>query len=177
MIYGSCAGFHAVDVDSGSVYDIYLPTHVRAVPGMDFFLSFWFLPLPFLRWPKCLSVPVDHCQPLAVEKQMEGSKWMYLRGLCLTLCPVPKVHMSPWLGAAHSGLVLASKAIIKWLWPYFSVSVDPEQYPTSCNHNSPEYGWNGATGLLWGWRSLCKHIWKDHQGRGSAVGRDANFSW
>uniref|UniRef100_A0A670IZA2 non-specific serine/threonine protein kinase n=1 Tax=Podarcis muralis TaxID=64176 RepID=A0A670IZA2_PODMU len=29
VIYGSCAGFHAVDVDSGSVYDIYLPTHVR----------------------------------------------------------------------------------------------------------------------------------------------------
>lgn len=28
VIYGSCAGFHAVDVDSGSVYDIYLPTHV-----------------------------------------------------------------------------------------------------------------------------------------------------
>uniref|UniRef100_A0A7M4F5Z2 non-specific serine/threonine protein kinase n=1 Tax=Crocodylus porosus TaxID=8502 RepID=A0A7M4F5Z2_CROPO len=32
VIYGSCAGFHAVDVDSGSVYDIYLPTHVRTVP-------------------------------------------------------------------------------------------------------------------------------------------------
>ncbi|XP_065279779.1 mitogen-activated protein kinase kinase kinase kinase 4 isoform X14 [Emys orbicularis] len=31
VIYGSCAGFHAVDVDSGSVYDIYLPTHVRIV--------------------------------------------------------------------------------------------------------------------------------------------------
>ncbi|XP_073095381.1 mitogen-activated protein kinase kinase kinase kinase 4 isoform X13 [Manis javanica] len=32
VIYGSCAGFHAVDVDSGSVYDIYLPTHVRKSP-------------------------------------------------------------------------------------------------------------------------------------------------
>ncbi|XP_012972816.1 mitogen-activated protein kinase kinase kinase kinase 4 isoform X20 [Mesocricetus auratus] len=32
VIYGSCAGFHAVDVDSGSVYDIYLPTHVRKTP-------------------------------------------------------------------------------------------------------------------------------------------------
>ncbi|KAM9766287.1 mitogen-activated protein kinase kinase kinase kinase 4-like isoform 15-T15 [Menidia menidia] len=30
VIYGSCSGFHAVDVDSGAVYDIYLPTHVRA---------------------------------------------------------------------------------------------------------------------------------------------------
>ncbi|KAL1247040.1 hypothetical protein QQF64_034475 [Cirrhinus molitorella] len=25
--YGSCSGFHSVDVDSGAVYDIYLPTH------------------------------------------------------------------------------------------------------------------------------------------------------
>uniref|UniRef100_F7BSW7 non-specific serine/threonine protein kinase n=1 Tax=Ornithorhynchus anatinus TaxID=9258 RepID=F7BSW7_ORNAN len=32
VIYGSCAGFHAVDVDSGSVYDIYLPTHVSCNP-------------------------------------------------------------------------------------------------------------------------------------------------
>uniref|UniRef100_A0A9J8BVL6 non-specific serine/threonine protein kinase n=1 Tax=Cyprinus carpio carpio TaxID=630221 RepID=A0A9J8BVL6_CYPCA len=31
VIYGSCSGFHAVDVDSGAVYDIYLPTHVRPV--------------------------------------------------------------------------------------------------------------------------------------------------
>ncbi|KAM8721839.1 mitogen-activated protein kinase kinase kinase kinase 4-like isoform 13-T13 [Acanthopagrus schlegelii] len=30
VIYGSCSGFHAVDVDSGAVYDIYLPTHVSA---------------------------------------------------------------------------------------------------------------------------------------------------
>ncbi|XP_046275956.1 mitogen-activated protein kinase kinase kinase kinase 4 isoform X22 [Marmota monax] len=29
VIYGSSAGFHAVDVDSGSVYDIYLPTHIQ----------------------------------------------------------------------------------------------------------------------------------------------------
>lgn len=32
VIYGSCSGFHAVDVDSGAVYDIYLPTHVRIIP-------------------------------------------------------------------------------------------------------------------------------------------------
>lgn len=32
VIYGSCSGFHAVDVDSGAVYDIYLPTHVRMHP-------------------------------------------------------------------------------------------------------------------------------------------------
>uniref|UniRef100_A0A3Q3MI62 non-specific serine/threonine protein kinase n=1 Tax=Labrus bergylta TaxID=56723 RepID=A0A3Q3MI62_9LABR len=31
VIYGSCSGFHAVDVDSGAVYDIYLPTHSHAI--------------------------------------------------------------------------------------------------------------------------------------------------
>ncbi|TRY99927.1 hypothetical protein DNTS_003746, partial [Danionella cerebrum] len=30
VIYGSCSGFHAVDVDSGAVYDIYLPTHIKS---------------------------------------------------------------------------------------------------------------------------------------------------
>nr|XP_014348138.1 PREDICTED: mitogen-activated protein kinase kinase kinase kinase 4 [Latimeria chalumnae] len=29
VIYGSSSGFHAVDVDSGTVYDIYLPTHIQ----------------------------------------------------------------------------------------------------------------------------------------------------
>lgn len=28
MIYGSAEGFHAVDLDSAEVYDIYLPKHV-----------------------------------------------------------------------------------------------------------------------------------------------------
>lgn len=42
VIYGSCAGFHAVDVDSGSVYDIYLPTHVRKSPSDG--LVAWFCP-------------------------------------------------------------------------------------------------------------------------------------
>lgn len=28
VIYGSSAGFHAVDVDSGNSYDIYIPVHV-----------------------------------------------------------------------------------------------------------------------------------------------------
>lgn len=30
VIYGSSEGFHAVELDSGSVYDIYVPTHVSA---------------------------------------------------------------------------------------------------------------------------------------------------
>lgn len=28
VIYGSAEGFHAVDLDSATVYDIYLPKHV-----------------------------------------------------------------------------------------------------------------------------------------------------
>ena len=35
VIYGSLSGFHAIDVDSGTPYDLYLPTHVRpAVPSV-----------------------------------------------------------------------------------------------------------------------------------------------
>lgn len=30
VIYGSAEGFHAVDLDSATVYDIYLPKHVRS---------------------------------------------------------------------------------------------------------------------------------------------------
>lgn len=29
VIYGSCVGFHVIDVDSGNPYDIYIPSHVR----------------------------------------------------------------------------------------------------------------------------------------------------
>ena len=28
VVYGSSEGFHAVELDSGAVYDIYVPTHV-----------------------------------------------------------------------------------------------------------------------------------------------------
>lgn len=31
VIYGSADGFHAVDLDSATVYDIYLPKHVRTI--------------------------------------------------------------------------------------------------------------------------------------------------
>ena len=33
VIYGSCAGFHAIDVDSGNNYDIYIPVHVSGRPA------------------------------------------------------------------------------------------------------------------------------------------------
>ncbi|XP_069468828.1 nik-related protein kinase isoform X3 [Ambystoma mexicanum] len=29
IIYGSAVGFHAIDVDTGTVYDLYLPTHIQ----------------------------------------------------------------------------------------------------------------------------------------------------
>lgn len=31
VIYGSADGFHAVDLDSASVYDIYMPKHVKYI--------------------------------------------------------------------------------------------------------------------------------------------------
>ncbi|XP_035006141.1 mitogen-activated protein kinase kinase kinase kinase 4 isoform X9 [Hippoglossus stenolepis] len=46
VIYGSCSGFHAVDVDSGAVYDIYLPTHVSAQPRRPSYLVFHTLRSP-----------------------------------------------------------------------------------------------------------------------------------
>uniref|UniRef100_A0A3B3WBN5 non-specific serine/threonine protein kinase n=1 Tax=Poecilia mexicana TaxID=48701 RepID=A0A3B3WBN5_9TELE len=30
VIYGSCTGFHAIDVDSGNNYDIYIPVHIQS---------------------------------------------------------------------------------------------------------------------------------------------------
>lgn len=32
VIYGSSEGFHAIDLDSGNVYDIYIPSHVSFCP-------------------------------------------------------------------------------------------------------------------------------------------------
>lgn len=42
-----------------------------------------------------------------------------LRGLCLTLCPVLMVSMSPWLGAAHSALTWANMTVsgVAAKWP------------------------------------------------------------
>jgi hypothetical protein len=31
VLYGSASGFHAVDLDSASVYDIYLPKHAQVI--------------------------------------------------------------------------------------------------------------------------------------------------
>lgn len=31
VVYGSTEGFHAVDLDSGAVYDIYIPAHVSVL--------------------------------------------------------------------------------------------------------------------------------------------------
>lgn len=42
VIYGSTQGFHAVDVDSGQVYDIYLPKHVSVLVGSESEKVTWF---------------------------------------------------------------------------------------------------------------------------------------
>ncbi len=34
VIYGSAEGFHAVDLDSATVYDIYLPKHVSPLQSL-----------------------------------------------------------------------------------------------------------------------------------------------
>uniref|UniRef100_A0AAX7SIF1 non-specific serine/threonine protein kinase n=1 Tax=Astatotilapia calliptera TaxID=8154 RepID=A0AAX7SIF1_ASTCA len=39
VIYGSCAGFHAIDVDSGNNYDIYIPVHVMTPHAIVFLPS------------------------------------------------------------------------------------------------------------------------------------------
>lgn len=44
VIYGSADGFHAVDLDSATVYDIYLPKHVRWREIIDFRASRALLP-------------------------------------------------------------------------------------------------------------------------------------
>ena len=38
VIYGSSEGFHAVELDSGAVYDIYVPTHVRTLIPLRYIL-------------------------------------------------------------------------------------------------------------------------------------------
>uniref|UniRef100_A0A3B3D063 non-specific serine/threonine protein kinase n=1 Tax=Oryzias melastigma TaxID=30732 RepID=A0A3B3D063_ORYME len=38
VIYGSCAGFHAIDVDSGNNYDIYIPIQSHVIPHAIVFL-------------------------------------------------------------------------------------------------------------------------------------------
>lgn len=44
VIYGSADGFHAVDLDTASVYDIYIPKHVSFM--MCFFLFDLVIALP-----------------------------------------------------------------------------------------------------------------------------------
>lgn len=38
VVYGSYEGFHAIELDSSNVYDIYVPTHVRFVEFVLFSL-------------------------------------------------------------------------------------------------------------------------------------------
>ena len=72
VIYGSCSGFHAVDVDSGAVYDIYLPTHVSArvqslpVRVIYFFLKHYLLPF-------CLQIQTSiQCHAIIILPNTDG---------------------------------------------------------------------------------------------------------
>lgn len=38
VIYGSAEGFHAVDLDSATVYDIYLPKHVNVTFQLEYLI-------------------------------------------------------------------------------------------------------------------------------------------
>ena len=39
VIYGSSVGFHVIDVDSGSPYDIYIPSHVSVCVCVYIYIS------------------------------------------------------------------------------------------------------------------------------------------
>lgn len=60
VIYGSAEGFHAIDLDSSTVYDIYIPKHVRT-SGYSLALSAVFLMI-------CLVVPVNLALDFAFSK-------------------------------------------------------------------------------------------------------------
>lgn len=56
MIYGSAEGFHAVDLDSAEVYDIYLPKHVSAACHSD-----WTYPVNVKFNTQTQGAIIPHC--------------------------------------------------------------------------------------------------------------------
>lgn len=60
VIYGSCAGFHAIDVDSGNNYDIYIPVHVSCQTAVLWVM--WNLQdlIPFLCLQQIQSQVMPH---------------------------------------------------------------------------------------------------------------------
>jgi hypothetical protein len=85
VIYGSADGFHAVDLDSASVYDIYIPKHVSVLIPLYFYLTgavgFW---------------PIINIQANAVKKKKRGDR-MSIEALlrcCLILIQLPNKIVS-----------------------------------------------------------------------------------
>lgn len=155
VIYGSCAGFHAVDVDSGSVYDIYLPTHVRAAVMSGLF-SFFLVDHPPTSNPS-LS-PNDQCVRLSLwitarclqctPDWVQGSEQIrphVLWSLCLTVSPHLIVSMSLWFGVAHSELVRTSVTVsgvaAKGLSTLHISSSQMTQQPKGWFLANPRKGW------------------------------------
>jgi len=56
VIYGSAEGFHAVDLDSAEVYDIYLPKHVSAACHTD-----WIYPVNVKFNTQTQGAIIPHC--------------------------------------------------------------------------------------------------------------------
>lgn len=61
VIYGSADGFHAVDLDSATVYDIYLPKHV-SLKRFTQYERLVNLPQSFRLKDQSLRIALLHCQ-------------------------------------------------------------------------------------------------------------------
>lgn len=58
VIYGSEVGFHAIDVDSGNIYDIYIPSHVSVCLCINDFVCLHSMTFSSLFHPLCNLLPV-----------------------------------------------------------------------------------------------------------------------
>lgn len=85
VIYGSCAGFHAIDVDSGNNYDIYIPVHVRcaSVRQQWGFFLFFFLHV------KATGAHIPFCQLKQIQSHVTPHAIVFLPssdGMEMLLC-------------------------------------------------------------------------------------------
>ena len=75
VVYGSSQGFHAIDVDSGEVYDIYLPKHVSVI---NVFMQFITLVKVYdIYLPKHVGI-INVSKFYAVDKILVKVKVKYL---------------------------------------------------------------------------------------------------
>lgn len=72
VIYGSLVGFHAIDVDSGSVYDLYLPTHVSHSKKFHNYLCYLGCILVIFRLSGVLCFKTEGKRIITVYKLIEN---------------------------------------------------------------------------------------------------------